>query len=367
MAKAEHRKILLKHGVEAWNKWRQGNPDINPNLSEVSSGFSNFNFNGGNFRNTNLSRVNFNSTEFIDADFSNADLRESNFAGVSFDSATLTHAALGGARFFNCSFVNANLSFATLDNTVFTDVRLRGANFTGADLMNTIFLDTLLSEAKGLQKTESNPIIHLGIDSLSELHKLPKEIQQATFTDNLMIEVSKLYQKEISTTEVDDILYHIHDLLLGKSLQINPLFISYSHKDMPFVDVLDKKLRDQGLRVWRDIHDASSGRLEKVVSRAISRNPTVVLVLSKNSINSDWVQHEARLARELEIELKRDILCPIALDKSWENCSWPARLQEQIREYNILDFSNWKKGNDLDVKFRKLIEGLDLFYKVKNT
>jgi len=34
MANEEHLKIL-KQGVEAWNKWREENPDIEPDLFEL--------------------------------------------------------------------------------------------------------------------------------------------------------------------------------------------------------------------------------------------------------------------------------------------------------------------------------------------
>jgi len=37
--------------------------------------------------------------------------------------------------------------------------------------------------------------------------------------------------------------------------------------------------------------------------------------------------------------------------------------REQIMEYNILDFSNWKDDAEFGRKFGKLVEGLDLFYK----
>ena len=35
MANPEHLAVL-KQGVEAWNTWRQANPDIEPDLSEVN-------------------------------------------------------------------------------------------------------------------------------------------------------------------------------------------------------------------------------------------------------------------------------------------------------------------------------------------
>jgi hypothetical protein len=36
---------------------------------------------------------------------------------------------------------------------------------------------------------------------------------------------------------------------------------------------------------------------------------------------------------------------------------------EQIMEYNILDFSDWKDDSKFEDMFRKLIDRLGLFYK----
>ncbi len=57
---------------------------------------------------------------------------------------------------------------------------------------------------------------------------------------------------------------------------------------------------------------------------------------------------EARSARALEKGLGRDVLCRVALDGAWKECQWPARLREQIMEYNILEFSGWRdEGEDV--------------------
>ena len=103
--------------------------------------------------------------------------------------------------------------------------------------------------------------------------------------------------------------------------------------------------------------------MEKQIDRAIRQNPTVLLVLSEHSLSSDWVEHEVRTARELEKDLGHDVLCPIALDKSWKSSKWPERIMEQITEYNILDFSEWEDDVKFEGMFRKLIDGLELFYK----
>jgi len=106
-----------------------------------------------------------------------------------------------------------------------------------------------------------------------------------------------------------------------------------------------------------------AGRLENQIDQAIRLNPTVLLILSNHSIRSDWVEHEVRTARELEKEMKRDVLCPIALDDSWKGSPWPKRVMEQVKEYNILNFSEWEDDSQFVGMFRKLIDGLELFYK----
>jgi hypothetical protein len=68
-----------------------------------------------------------------------------------------------------------------------------------------------------------------------------------------------------------------------------------------------------------------------------------------------------RLAREKESG--REVLCPVALDGSWKNSPWPKRLMEPVREYNMLDFSNWRDARKFGSTFNKLIKGVELFYR----
>jgi len=177
------------------------------------------------------------------------------------------------------------------------------------------------------------------------------------------IESTKLYNPDLSNNEIDEILYKMHDLRAQQPIQISPLFISYNHTDNEFVDKLEGCLNKKGVRFWRDIYDATSGKLEKQIDRAIRQNPTVLLILSENSIKSDWVQHEVRKAREIEKDVGRDVLCPVALDDSWKTSPWPERIMEQIMEYNILDFSIWKDDDKFEKMFVKLIDGVNLYYK----
>ena len=177
------------------------------------------------------------------------------------------------------------------------------------------------------------------------------------------IEAVKLYNPVLSNEERNRILYRIYDLQAIQAIQFSPLFISYSHVDSEYVDKIGECLTQKGIRYWRDIHDMKAGRVEKQIDRAIRQNPTVLLVLSEHSLSSDWVEHEVRTARELEKEMRRDVLCPAALDDSWKSSRWPKRIMEQIMEYNILDFSKCEDDVKFEGMFRKLIDGLELFYK----
>jgi hypothetical protein len=204
----------------------------------------------------------------------------------------------------------------------------------------------------------------IGIDTIYNSEgNIPEVFLRGCGLCDWQIENVKLYRPELSNEEITDILYRIHDLRAHQAIQINPLFVSYNHADTPLVDKMEKYLNEKGIRFWRDIHHSTSGRLERQIDRAIRLNPTLLLILSEHSVESDWVQHEARLARKLELETKHDVLCPVALDDSWKNCHWPERLREQIMEYNILDFSDRKDEGNFRLMFNRLIEGLDLFYK----
>ena len=85
--------------------------------------------------------------------------------------------------------------------------------------------------------------------------------------------------------------------------------------------------------------------------------------MSEHSVESARVQHEARLARGPEVETKRDILCPVALDDGWRTRRGPERLREQIMEYNILDFSGRRDAENFCRRFTRLLDGPELFYK----
>ena len=197
---------------------------------------------------------------------------------------------------------------------------------------------------------------------MSSFKQMPVEFLHGCGLQDWQIEAAKLLNNNLSPLQITDILYKVHDLRTTDPIVLTNLFLSYSHADSEFVDYLGRTLEERKIRYWRDTHDATVGPLEKIVLRAMHDNPTVLLILSENSIKSDWVEFEATNARELEKQFDRHVLCPIALDDSWKGSTWSAVLRNQIMKYNILPFYEWRNPNDFEEKFNRLLKGLQVYY-----
>jgi len=311
-------------------------------------------------------------------DLSHCDLYEADFTDASLDEADLEGAQLfraelrnvyGIAASFkkaNCAEAKFNGSYfgladfrdAQLVQSVFLHVVLAGADFGGASVGNTAFVGCDLSHTIGLDQTQHRGPSSVAVDTLGRSRgRIPESFLRGCGLSDTEIEFAKLYREGLTSEEVTNITYRIDELRGTRPIQLSPVFISYSHDDAVFVDELEKRLNANSIRFWRDTHDLKAGRLETQIDRAIRMNPVVILVLSQHSVESDWVEFEAGKARELEKELKRDVLCPVALDDSWRSCPWPGPLRKQIEKYNVLDFSK-----NIETQFAKLKEGLGLFY-----
>lgn len=379
----EEQLSILKQGVEAWNKWRREHPQIDIDLTNADlTGMDLWgsrpvgaNFERANLAKANLSGADINHVNFTAANLTHANLSKSKFGIVYFGHTNLTDADLSQTDLKSATFNEADLSGANLSGSEFIanmiwKTNLSNANFSGARFSTgtsfgyNIFGSNDLSEIIDIDKAKHKAPSILGIQTIYRSKgRIPEFFLRGCGLSDADIEYAKLSNPELSNEEINKILYKIYEFRATQALQISPLFISYSNKDISFIEKLEFHLTKKGIRSWRDVRDAVAGRLEKQIDRAIRQNPTVLLVLSKNSLSSDWVEHEVRMAREIEKEMKRDVLCPVALDDNWKSGPWPKRVMEQIMEYNILDFSAWEDDVKFEGIFRKLIDGLELFYK----
>jgi TIR domain len=121
------------------------------------------------------------------------------------------------------------------------------------------------------------------------------------------------------------------------------IFISYSRKDIDFVRRLAGDLEKAGYDVWWDLTDLRGGDdWPRVIPAAIESSEFVIVVLSPNSVVSDWVEKEYMQA----ISLRKKII-PIMLTQS--------RVPFALNTINYIDFTSEEYGTSLS----KLLSALE--------
>lgn len=345
-------------GIREWNRRRQEREKI-PSLRDAN--LREANLGAVDFHEADLSSADLFHAKLRDADLSNtnlfrADLRYAYLHGADLRRAGLTDAALRGANLREADLRQTNLYGVSLTETVLSEVNLAGSSFA---------LTTLgavdLSAARGLDEIVFRASCHLATDVLvCARGRLPDSFLQGCGLQKWEILAAKLYDTELSPDRFIDIQNEIFRLRHEGPLFIGGVFISYAHEDSKFVDKVAGRLKEAGSPVWLDRHDLLAGDVQKQIDRAIRLNDVVLLVLSKALIESDWVKHELRYARTKEIEEKRDILCPVALDDTWKaktnDVVW-----EPVFDKLVLDFSKWK-SKAFEPVFDKLVRGLSVNY-----
>ncbi|HXD29513.1 MAG TPA: toll/interleukin-1 receptor domain-containing protein [Pyrinomonadaceae bacterium] len=396
---------LIKKGSVIWNAWRDANPDVMPDLSGAdllylelaradlskanlgSVDFSYANLIGSNFSNSNVSGAVFVGANLDGADFTGADGSDADFS-----KANLTRAYLNSGRFGNAyladAFLNqANLTDADLNGAVLRGARLDGANLSEADLTEadlrrsnlsganlseaflyganlnevdlteadftqarigaTTFGDTNLSTAKGLDTVEHFSPSTIGIDTLFKSDgKIPDAFLRGAGVP-------------------EDFITFVPSLV-GRAIEFYSCFISYSHQDEGFSRRLHSRMRSENLRVWYAPEDLKGGRkLHEEIFRAIQVHDKLLLVLSEDSMKSEWVITEIRRAGRVEREENRRKLFPIRLVdfeaiQKWEcfDADSHKDLAAELREYYIPDFSTWKDHDAFEREFAKLLSAL---------
>jgi uncharacterized protein YjbI with pentapeptide repeats len=169
MANDEH-VAMLKKGVEAWNAWRDENPDIDPDLFEADlngtnlrgANLSRANLRGANLRGANLSgrthmernlkagnlsRVGLSETDLMDADLSGADLSGADLGGADLRFTNLSRAGLSETNLMEADVCGVDLSGADLTRANLREADFKGAKLIGADLTEAILYKADLSGA----------------------------------------------------------------------------------------------------------------------------------------------------------------------------------------------------------------------------
>jgi hypothetical protein len=141
-------------------------------------------------------------------------------------------------------------------------------------------------------------------------------------------------------------------------IQFNSCFISYSSRNQGFADRLHADLQAKGVRCWFDRKDLKIGdKIRHRITEAILIHDKLMLVLTEQSIASDWVEGEVEAALERERREKRTVLFPIQLDDAVMES--PVGWASHIRQTrHIGDFRGWENHGAYQKAFERLLKDL---------
>ena len=317
---------LLKggsEGVAEWNRRRKAGEEIPP-LREAD-------LRGAHLIRADLRGAHLGKADLGRAALGGADLREANLVGAHLVRAYLGRADLRGAALGGADLVLADLDGAHLGGAHLDGADLREASLVGADLdrarcRRTNFADVDLSEIQGLESIHHDGPSTVGIDTLFRSQgKIPEAFLRGCGVPEVLIT-------------------HLPSLIGAMSpIQFSSCFLRYSTKDEAFAQRLHARLCDEGLRVFDKL----------------------LLVLSPNSMSSEWVKTEIHQARTIEIQEGQRQLFPIGLVdfetlRDWEcfDADSGTDLGVEVREYFIPDFSQWKDHDAFEKSFARLLKDL---------
>lgn len=353
MADSRHLDIL-KNGVIVWNKWRRtysDTPDLSfADLSYLDLSRVNFkcvNLNGTKFERTclvgaNLSGAHLARAFLVEAQLRKANLRGAHLSGADFAAADLSDAnlynsGLDAVEFIGANLMNSNLCECDLTLSRFRFTVLSGTKFGGATLDGTLFADLNLSDAEGLDQCW-----HLG----------------PSIIDTLTLQRSKsISTKFLRGVGLPDIV--IENIASNRAWKSDyaSCFISHSTKDKKFVQMLYIDLQANGIRCWYAPHDMRTGgkNLDEI-ARAVNDHDSLIVILSVNSIASEWVEDEVTFAFEREREKQTTVLFPIRIDDSifGSNEPWASK----VRQRHIGDFRRWRKRDAYLSELERLMRDL---------
>jgi hypothetical protein len=118
------------------------------------------------------------------------------------------------------------------------------------------------------------------------------------------------------------------------------IFISYAKEDRPRVAALVKALAEYGWSIWWDQTIPAGKAWREVIGEALENAGALIVIWSKTSVKSKWVQEEA------DWGLERKILVPVLIDQIRPPLGFGA--------VQALDFVNWNPAKS-SPEFQKLV------------
>lgn len=292
-----------------------------------------------------LSGANLGIANLCDAKLINTDLTDANLSRAKLRNADLSHAKLRNADLNHADLTDANLFGADLNNVDLSKADLTGAILSNVEIGYTIFGLTNLSTCIGLETVEVTAPCTIDFQTLRASRNLPQSFL-------LKIGLPELY------------IDYLPDFYQNEGIHLYPAFLSHSHADKPFARKLYEVLIARGVNVFFDEKKLKPGdEIFNSLSRGIELYDKTILVCSRHSLSSWWVDQELEMVMEKERTLQKEIgekiglLIPITIDDYI--FTWQDGKRMAIKNRIIGDFSNWQDDAAFEKALNDLIHALN--------
>jgi hypothetical protein len=292
MADPRHLELLAK-GARKWNGWRDTHPSVVPDLADA----------------------NLSDARLFEFDLSCADL-----TGCQFHKANLFKCSLRSATARRANFTEADLTCVDLESADLGEALLEGSL-----LWKTRFRNTNLAGAIGLERCRHRGESLVDAWTLTRSGDLPSKFLKG------------FGLKPAETAHLEN--------LEAKFRKYRSCFVSYSSLDQEFVVKLCADLTRRGVpHFFAPEHLPIGTRIRPRIHRAIQEHEKLLVVISRASIGSPWVEDEVEHSMERERLTGRDCVFPVRIDEALfaSGDGWATTLRTQR---HIGDFSRWRESD----------------------
>ncbi len=243
---------------------------------------------------------------------------------VRASNADFSNAEFNGGKIDHCYFQNAKFIKAFIA-AEFDEVDLTAADFKQSHIFSSSFFNMDVSAAKNLNSASFHGDCRIDYQTIKLSNRVPTSLLEACGVAHFHIPLI--------------------DAISKNSAKLPSCFISYSVKDHIFIERFRSELADHGIRNWfapRDLPFGASTR--DYIETQIKSHDRLIVVLSKSSLQSQWVQFEVETALEVERKHNAGIIIPVCIDDHVfkTKVSWARHI---VRTRNIANYQNWKRAD----------------------
>jgi uncharacterized protein YjbI with pentapeptide repeats len=242
---------IIKQGTLPWNKWRDENPTVQPDLREASLA-------GASLRGANLSGANLQGAELASIDLQEANLLGATVVEANLCEANLQKADLGFADLTFAYLNNANLTTARLWKADLTAAKLIGSDLRAANLTMAMLRETDLTSANLSEAVLDYAILvetnlrqaNLTGCSMCGLSAWNIELEGAVQA-NLVITLPSEPAIMVDNLEVAELTYlllnnrQIHEVITGITSNIVLILGRFTPERKPILEAMREGLRER--------------------------------------------------------------------------------------------------------------------------